>query len=202
MSFRDRWETDENGQKFVFTVEMQRRLTEAGLPVEPASLDLLPEEQPQESSSRGDRGGDRGRGDGGYAGGQRDGGRGDRGDRGDRFDRGDRGDRFDRGGDSGGQRGRTEMADGPREVTFEEPASIQIDPETGKYIGRLKWYNPLRGYGFISRGGGADIFFHKTSTIGNPEELNEGQWVLYDVEERKKGPEATEVEPYNGEVEG
>lgn len=191
MNFRDRWETDESGQKFVFTVEMQRKLTQAGLPVEPASLDMLPEEQPEESYGRSDRGGDRGRGNG-NAGGQRDGGRGDR------FERSDRGDRFDR-----GDRGpRAEMGDGPREATFEEPASIQIDPETGKYIGRLKWYNPLRGYGFISRGGGADIFFHKTSTIGNPEDLNEGQWVLYDVEERKKGPEATEVEPYNGEVEG
>ena len=30
--------------------------------------------------------------------------------------------------------------------------------------------------------------------------LEEGQWVLYDVEERNKGPEATEVEPYSGEL--
>jgi CspA family cold shock protein len=79
-----------------------------------------------------------------------------------------------------------------------EPEIIQIDPETGKYIGSLKWYNASRGYGFISRGAGEDIFFHKTSTIGNPEEIAEGQSVLYDVEERNKGPEATEVEPYDG----
>jgi CspA family cold shock protein len=190
MNYRDRWETDENGGKFVFTVEMQRKLSQAGLPVEPASLAMLPDEQPQQSQESYNRG-DRGRGS--DNGGQRDGGRGDRFDRGDRFERSDRGDRFDRG-------GRAEAAEGPREVMFEEPESIQIDPETGKYIGRLKWYNPLRGYGFISRGGGADIFFHKTSTIGNPEDLDEGQWVLYDVEDRKKGPEATEVEPYNGEM--
>jgi cold shock protein len=191
MNFRDRWETDESGQKFVFTVEMQRKLIEAGLPVEPASLDLLPEDAPAQESYN--RGGQRSHDNGG----ERDGG--GRGDRFERNDRGDRGDRFDRG-DRGDRGGRMEVAEAPREVTFEEPASIQIDPETGKYIGRLKWYNPLRGYGFISRGGGADIFFHKTSTIGNPEDLNEGQWVLYDVEERKKGPEATEVEPYNGEI--
>jgi cold shock CspA family protein len=83
---------------------------------------------------------------------------------------------------------------------FTQPDIIQIDPETGKYIGRLKWYNPVRGYGFIARGAGEDIFFHKTSTIGNPDEFEEGQWVLYDVEDRPKGPEAAEVEPYLGEI--
>ena len=76
------------------------------------------------------------------------------------------------------------------------PEVIQIDPATGKYIGTLKWYNPSRGYGFIARGGGEDIFFHKTSSLVEPTELQEGQWLLYDVEERNKGPEATEVEPY------
>ncbi len=80
------------------------------------------------------------------------------------------------------------------------PEMIQIDPGTGKYLGTLKWYNPSRGYGFIARGGGEDIFFHKTSTLTEPTNLQEGQWVLYDVEERSKGPEATEVEPYEGEA--
>lgn len=83
---------------------------------------------------------------------------------------------------------------------LKEPATIQIDPETGKYLGRLKWYNSARGYGFIARGGGEDIFFHKTGAVGNPDDFDEGQWVLYDVEHRKKGPEATEVEPYEGEL--
>jgi cold shock protein len=85
----------------------------------------------------------------------------------------------------------------PEELSPEGPEVIQIDPETGKYLGTLKWYNPARGYGFIARGGGEDIFFHKTSTLGDPAEMEEGQWVLYDVEERSKGPEATEVEPYS-----
>lgn len=38
MNFRDRWETDETGHTFLFTVEMQRALYEAGLPLEPAAL--------------------------------------------------------------------------------------------------------------------------------------------------------------------
>jgi CspA family cold shock protein len=83
-----------------------------------------------------------------------------------------------------------------------EPEIIQIDPESGKYLGTLKWYNSSRGYGFISRGGGEDIFFHKSSTMINPEQLSEGQWLLYDVEERSKGPEATDVEPYEGQLVG
>ncbi|MEW5989655.1 MAG: cold shock domain-containing protein, partial [Chloroflexota bacterium] len=88
----------------------------------------------------------------------------------------------------------------PAAGAFEEPDSIQIDAQSGKYIGRMKWYNPQKGYGFIARGGGQDIFFHKTSTLGDPMALEEGQWVLYDVEERKKGPEATDVEPFGGET--
>ena len=36
--------------------------------------------------------------------------------------------------------------------------------------------------------------------VGNPLDLQEGQWVLYDVEETRKGPEATEIEPYEGDT--
>ena len=142
-NFSDTWAEDEEGRKFVFTVEMKRQLAEAGLPIEPDYIeDLNIPVKVQEQAP---------------------------------------------------------IAENERE-TFKQPELIQIDPETGKYIGRLKWYNPVRGYGFISRGGGEDIFFHKTSTIGNPDDFEEGQWVLYDVEDRPKGPEAAEVEPYEGEV--
>jgi CspA family cold shock protein len=141
-TFSDTWAEDEQGNRFVFTVEMKRQLVAAGLPVEPENI---------------------------------------------------------------GEIKATPVSAEPRPVEkqskeFKQPDIIQIDPETGKYIGRLKWYNPVRGYGFISRGAGEDIFFHKTSTIGNPDEFEEGQWVLYDVEDRPKGPEAAEVEPYLGEV--
>ncbi len=142
MNYADTWEVNEDGNKFVFTVEMKRRLAKAGLPIEVESLKELgqvPVPTPQSSP-----------------------------------------------------------APKPQAVTPSEPEMIQIDPETGKYIGSLKWYNASRGYGFISRGAGEDIFFHKTSAIGDPEEMAEGQGVLYDVEERNKGPEATEVEPYDG----
>ena len=82
----------------------------------------------------------------------------------------------------------------PEDDDFEEPETIQIHPETGKYRGRIKWYNFSKGYGFIARGGGEDIFFHKTDVIGDPQDLLRGVWVLYDVEETEKGFEASDVE--------
>jgi len=145
MNFQDTWAEDEQGNRFVFTVEMKRKLDRAGLPIEVESLGQLADQPPPRAP----------------------------------------------------QPKREEVA---KSATVTEPEVIQIDPATGKYIGTLKWYNPTRGYGFISRGGGEDIFFHKTSSIQDPTELEEGQWLLYDVEERNKGPEATEVEPYSGEL--
>ncbi|RMG96494.1 MAG: cold shock domain-containing protein [Chloroflexi bacterium] len=87
-----------------------------------------------------------------------------------------------------------------KDLSFTPPATIQIDPQTGKYLGRMKWFNSRKGYGFIMRGGGEEIFFHKSNTLVDPEQLQEGQWVLYDVEETNKGPEATDVEPYEGDT--
>ncbi len=156
MNFKDRWEKNENGEDFVFTVEMQRRLSQTGLPIDPANLtqiEITPSpvstptpapatkswETPSESRSI------------------------------------------------------------PESKEEFAPFTIQIDPQTGKYIGRMKWYNPKKGYGFLVRGGGEEIFFHKSSTVGRPEDLKEGEWVLYDIEETKKGPEATEIEPYDGD---
>ena len=55
-------------------------------------------------------------------------------------------------------------------------------------------------YGFIVRGVGEEIFFHKSSIAGDPDNLKDGQWILYDIEETRKGPEAAEVEPYEGDV--
>lgn len=165
MNFRDQWATNAQGERFLFTVEMQRQLSQAGLPITPEAWHQLnngvkaaapaprqeqPErpKEPAPSSSR-----------------------------------------------------PREMIPEPssEEKNYSEPESIQIDPMTGKYIGRLKWYNPMRGYGFIARGGGEDIFFHKTDSLTDPAEMPEGQWILYDVEDTERGLEASDVEIYEGD---
>jgi CspA family cold shock protein len=58
--------------------------------------------------------------------------------------------------------------------------------------GTVKWYNPRKGYGFISGEDGKDIFVHRTS-IPQGTFLNEGDKVEYEVEESEKGQKATNV---------
>jgi cold shock protein len=62
--------------------------------------------------------------------------------------------------------------------------------------GTVKWFNAAKGYGFISREGGKDLFVHFSSIqdAGNGyRSLNEGDPVEFDVEEGQKGPQATNV---------
>jgi CspA family cold shock protein len=176
MNFRDRWAENEQGERFVFTVEMQRRLSQAGLPIDPSALAQLP---PAPAAARPPRVEYQEREE-----------RPDRGERPERRDREERREQPSQSSSSGGR---------PREAEIVGPETIQIDPQTGKYIGRVKWYNTKKGYGFIVRGAGEEIFFHKSATVGEMEEFEEGQWVLYDVETTNKGPEASDVEPYTGE---
>ena len=61
--------------------------------------------------------------------------------------------------------------------------------------GTVKWFNADRGYGFIApNGGGTDVFVHiSILERSGIEGLGEGQTVVVDVVEGRKGPEATRV---------
>jgi len=62
--------------------------------------------------------------------------------------------------------------------------------------GKVKWFNDEKGYGFIERENGADLFVHYSSIIGSGRKtLAEGQAVQYTVGEGKKGPQAKDVMP-------
>ena len=60
--------------------------------------------------------------------------------------------------------------------------------------GTVKWFNGSKGYGFISREGGEDVFVHYTAIQGTGfRNLEEGQTVEFDIVEGDRGPQAANV---------
>jgi CspA family cold shock protein len=60
--------------------------------------------------------------------------------------------------------------------------------------GKVKWFNGTKGYGFISREDGADVFVHfKAINSEGYRTLEENDEVQFEVEEGEKGPQAINV---------
>lgn len=58
----------------------------------------------------------------------------------------------------------------------------------------MKFFNTEKGYGFISRDGGSDVFVHYSNIEGSGyRSLEEGQAVEFDIAPRRKGEEAQNV---------
>jgi CspA family cold shock protein len=63
-----------------------------------------------------------------------------------------------------------------------------------RVTGTVKWFNGTKGYGFIEREGGADVFVHFSAIRGEGfRNLEEGQSVEFNVEQGQKGLQATDV---------
>lgn len=150
MVFKDQWVETADGERFIFTVEMQRALFEAGLEVEPEALSRLPRrvrdelDMPTATTSPAS---------------------------------------------APAQDGGGASADG-----------IRVDAQTGKFLGRLKVYRRDRGFGFIERGNGETIFFHRSQTLEDPTSFEQDAWLLYETRETAKGMEAYDVEGYAGDI--
>lgn len=62
------------------------------------------------------------------------------------------------------------------------------------FTGTVKWFNDSKGYGFIQREGGSDVFVHYSAIQGDGyKTLVEGQKVEFDIMEGERGPKATNV---------
>lgn len=60
--------------------------------------------------------------------------------------------------------------------------------------GTVKWFNGEKGYGFVSRENGEDVFVHFSAiTMDGFKTLEEGQQVQFEIVEGEKGPQATNV---------
>ncbi|MBE6022615.1 MAG: cold shock domain-containing protein [Cellulosilyticum sp.] len=61
-------------------------------------------------------------------------------------------------------------------------------------VGKVKWFNAEKGFGFIEREEGDDIFVHFTAIQGDGfKTLEEGQEVEFDIVEGNRGPQAANV---------
>jgi CspA family cold shock protein len=64
-----------------------------------------------------------------------------------------------------------------------------------KENGTVKWFNAAKGYGFIQRESGEDVFVHFSSIVGNGyRSLEEGARVTFEVKTGPKGLQAANVE--------
>jgi len=60
--------------------------------------------------------------------------------------------------------------------------------------GVVKWFNPEKGFGFIEREGGDDVFVHFSDIVSDGyRTLDEGEAVSFEVAEGDRGPKATNV---------
>ena len=65
-----------------------------------------------------------------------------------------------------------------------------------RITGTVKWFNGDKGFGFIEREDGADVFVHQSEIMTEGyRNLNEGQQVEFEITQGPKGLQASQVKP-------
>ena len=94
--------------------------------------------------------------------------------------------------------GETKSADGAPESVLPavdgSPERSQDAEETPRERGRVKWFDAEKGYGFLVRPTGDDLFVHHSEVQGDPSELSPNGEVEYEVGRNDRGPNARRVE--------
>src|ERR1700742_3667122 len=73
-------------------------------------------------------------------------------------------------------------------------ATARQGRRTMRITGKVKWFNNAKGYGFIEREGGSDVFVHYSAIQGDGfRSLEEGQAVEFEIVDGPKGPQAGNV---------
>jgi CspA family cold shock protein len=83
----------------------------------------------------------------------------------------------------------------PRCRVVEVVEAVEVVEEPGaKLIGQVKWFDAIKGWGFITKANGEDIFVHNSGVEGRGI-LQDGQRVEFQIEQTPKGASAVEVVP-------
>ena len=87
------------------------------------------------------------------------------------------------------------VASAPQDVPAPQAASAQQDGSREQ--GRVKWFDPDKGYGFLVRPTGDDLFVHHSEIEGKPSDLEPNSEVEYEVGKNDRGPNARSVRTVN-----
>jgi CspA family cold shock protein len=94
---------------------------------------------------------------------------------------------------SGPQVATVETVPAPAEASSTATDTEVASPETDREQGRVKWFDPEKGYGFLVRPTGEDLFVHHSEIEGDPSALEPGGEVEYVVGRNDRGPNARSV---------